>query len=95
MGLWVVAGAWCSDQLTDGHVPRDMLTALGGRTADARALVTAGLWTEDGDGWTFHDWLTMNPSRSDVEAKRDQERERKSEWRARKAKLRAEGSDSR
>ena len=28
MGLWVLAGSWCSDQLTDGVIPRDLLAAL-------------------------------------------------------------------
>lgn len=89
MGLWVVAGSWCGDQLTDGLVPRDMLAALGGRPADAKALVDAGLWEAVDGGWRFHDWAGQNPTRSDVEATRDRERERKREWRERKAHLHA------
>ena len=81
MGLWVVAGSWSSDQLTDGHIPHHMLAALGFTARDASALVTAGLWRTDSDGWHFHDWQAMNPSRADVEAKRGAEAEKKRRWR--------------
>lgn len=89
MGLWVVAGSWCGDQLTDGTIPRDMLAVLGGRPADASALVAAGMWEVCEEGWRFHDWAGQNPTRADVEGKRDHERNRKAEWRARKAELRS------
>ena len=88
MGLWVKAGAWCSDHLTDGHVPKAILPVLGGNAGDARALVGAGLWVAHGDGWVFHDWLEQNPSRAEVEAEREKNRERMAEWR-RKKKLKA------
>ena len=88
MGLWVVAGSWCGDQLTDGAIPRDMLAALGGKPADARALVEAGLWEETPAGWRFHQWDGQNPVRADVEAKREQDRQRKAEARAAKRHLR-------
>ncbi len=89
MGAWVIAGSWSSDHLTDGHVPAHMLDALGIRKADADALVKAGLWHVDGDGWRFHDWQALNPSRSAVEQRRAEDRQRKAEAReARKAQLR-------
>lgn len=105
LGLWVKAGAWCSDQLTDGKVPRAALTVLGGSPSDAGQLVNVGLWVVDGNGWRFHDWLDMQPSRADVEAGRAAEREKKQRWRekARKdpqsgqfqpANLRAVGGES-
>lgn len=88
MGLWVIAGSWSSDQLTDGHIPHHMLAALGFTTRDASALVTAGLWRTDSDGWHFHDWQTMNPTRANVEARRAEDRERKAQAReARRLKL--------
>lgn len=67
MGLWVRAGAWSSDQLTDGHIPAAMLPAFGARKADAERLVTAGLWSQEDDGYQFHEWLDRNPSRAEVE----------------------------
>ena len=42
LGLWVTAGSWCGQQLTDGHVPKHMLSVLGGKPKDAAALVSAG-----------------------------------------------------
>lgn len=75
MGLWVRAGAWSSQQLTDGFVPDHMIPSLG-KPAQARALVTAGLWTREEGGYRFWQWDSRNPSRASVEAGRDDARER-------------------
>lgn len=83
MGLWVIAGSWAADQLTDGVIPHHMVAALGFTGRDATALVAAGLWLTDPEGWRFHDWHQMNPSRSEVMAKRNAETERKRKWRER------------
>lgn len=88
MGLWAMAGSWCGDQLTDGFVPQHMLAALGGKPADAKALVDAGLWDTRPGGWQFRGWSDWNPSRAEVEAEREKNRERMAEWR-RKKKLKA------
>lgn len=89
MGLWTIAGSWASDQLTDGFIPADILKALGGTKAHAKSLVDAGLWDEEPGGYRFHDWAEQNPTRADVHADRQRERDRKAEWRAKKATLRA------
>lgn len=68
--LWVSAGSWCSAHLTDGMVPRHVLPTLGGRTRDAAELVRVGLWSTVEDGWAFHGWLEMQPSREAVVADR-------------------------
>jgi hypothetical protein len=65
-GLWVTALSWSSMQLTDGHIPRSALRLFGAQPRDARRLVEAGLWEEDGDGWRFHDWSDYQPSAWDV-----------------------------
>lgn len=75
-GLWITAGSWCSAQLTDGHIPSSALPMLGGQAKDARELVESGLWVENGNGWFFHDWLDMQPSKEKVEAEREAARER-------------------
>jgi len=36
MGLWVIAGSWCAQQLTNGVVPTHMLALLGGSAKDAK-----------------------------------------------------------
>lgn len=84
MGLWVRAGSWSSQQLTEGRIPRAMLSVLGGRPRDAAALVSAGLWVETDDGWAFHQWADRQPSRQHVEAERAAaaERQRRARERA-------------
>ena len=77
MGLWVRAGSWSSQQLSDGFVPGPMVLALGGGTADADALVTAGLWETAPDGFLFHDWAEYQPTREQVLAERAAAAERK------------------
>lgn len=82
--LWVTAGSWASDQLTDGYVPASVLPILGGNRREATQLVASGLWIEDGDGWRFHDWHERNPAREQVEERRAKNAERIKEWRAKR-----------
>lgn len=83
MGLWTVAGSWCADHLSNGFVPDYIAHRLAPGEADelAERLVTAGLWTpaeHDGDkGWRFNDWGDYQPTREDVESKREYERDKK------------------
>jgi hypothetical protein len=59
MGVWVLAGSWAADNLTDGFVPATILPRWG-RPRDATRLVEVGLWhadEQDGEtGWRFHEW---------------------------------------
>lgn len=71
--LWSTAGSWCSDQLTDGNIPKAMLRALDGTPADAASLVSVGLWETTTDGWCFHDWSEYQPDAASVRAKRESE----------------------
>lgn len=75
LGLWVRAGSWCGQQLTDGFVPKAVAASLG-TSAQAKALVDAGLWTKVDGGWQFHDWTERQPTRVHVETERDKARER-------------------
>jgi hypothetical protein len=69
MGVWVLAGSWSADNLTDGFVPASMLSRWGTR-ADAKRLVEVGLWHEDEqdgeDGWRFHEWDERQPTKTSV-----------------------------
>lgn len=76
MGLWVRAGAWSSQMLTDGLVPSHMIEQLG-TASQARALVRVGLWEECPAGYIFHEWDERQPTRVEVEASREREREKK------------------
>lgn len=82
LALWVVAGSWCSDHLTDGFVPDYMVGRLmPGGDEMAQRLVDAGLWAPgecDGEtGWQFHGWDEYQPTRDDVESQRERERDKK------------------
>lgn len=65
MGLWVRAGAWSMQQLTDGRIPTHVARSMGTKT-EANRLVAAGLWNETSDGYEFHEWAGRQPSAEDV-----------------------------
>jgi hypothetical protein len=67
MGVWVLAGSWAADNLTDGFVPASLLPRWG-RQREANRLVEVGLWhtdEQDGEqGWRFHEWDERQPTRA-------------------------------
>lgn len=83
IGLWVKAGSWCAQQLTDGHVPVGVILAFGSSIEDAQNLVEADLWEVDGAGFRFRNWVEFQPSKQEVEREREKARIRKQEWRDR------------
>jgi hypothetical protein len=85
LGLWVRAGSWSMDQLTDGFVPASIVVALGGKKKDADALTTAGLWHAVEGGWQFHDWAEYQPTKEQVEAERAATRERVAKHRTKRS----------
>lgn len=83
MGLWVMSGAWSSAYLTDGWVSEAFVAGLAHGRADADRLVEVGLWHPAPEGgWAFHEWEQSNPTRDEVEFRRQVERDRKAAWRA-------------
>lgn len=78
LALWVVAGSWSADNLTDGLIPEDQLPWLIPVGADdmAQQLVAARFWRRVKGGYQFHQWATdgdgtkRNPTREEVEAER-------------------------
>lgn len=87
IGLWVRAGSWSSGNLTNGFIPTRIVRQLGTKR-QADALVNAHLWERVEGGYQFHDWNAINPSRAEIEDRRE-------EWRKRQAKHRASRRDSR
>lgn len=73
MGVWVLAGSWSADNLTDGFIPAAILPRFG-RQREANRLVEVGLWfpdVQDGEtGWRFHEWEERQPTRAQKEAER-------------------------
>lgn len=92
--MWAMAIAYCQNQLTDGHVPRDALPALGrykspqsvaDRLVEARRRPDGqGLFERRGDDYAVHDYLKHNPTRELVLERRRQAAARKARERARK-----------
>ena len=74
---------YCQDHLTDGFLAEGIAKRLGRSKAVIRELEDAGLWERElsAGGWWCHDYLEHQQSRSEVEAKRDAEAERKRKWR--------------
>src|SRR5699024_1847914 len=85
IGLWTIAGAWSAHDLTDGFVPAFMIEEWGGTEADAEELIRAGMWAEDehdaDPGYQCGNGDEYQPTKADVEAKREYERERKRQQR--------------
>ncbi len=85
LGLWVVAGSWCGDNLTDGLIPAHVLPRLVTDAVQlAETLVTAGLWKRTRGGFQFHNWAKYQPSKSQVIHNRQMAAQRQSTARSRK-----------
>ena len=87
--LYLAAITWSARHTTDGKVPKDLLGDVWRPLAEsfdatkaARRLVDVGLWHDRGDHFEIHDFLEYNPSKADLEAKREKEREKKRRQRA-------------
>jgi len=84
VGLWLLAGTWSAQYLTDGRVASGTIRRLGGSPADADELVAEGLWHATDDGYEFHEWEKYQPTKAEVEAEREAARVCMSRNRAKK-----------
>lgn len=70
MGLWLVCGSWCADNLTDGFVPNEVVARVDPKHRYATRLVEVDLWhrshRQGEDGFVYHEWEQHQPSRSEV-----------------------------
>ena len=83
LGLWTIAGSWSADQLTDGRIPDYMVEEWGGTKTLIDWLVKAGLWVKVEDGTEFKNWGEYQPTKADIEAEREKNREKLRKWRER------------
>lgn len=67
IGLFVRAGAWSSNHLTDGYIPTPVAAMLG-TEQDAHDLVDVDLWIAVEGGYRIPDFLDYNPSAESVKA---------------------------
>lgn len=98
LGLWMRAGAYAAQHLTEGAIP-GVVAQLYGTAPQVRKLVDAGLWHAHGHQCTrcaqppagdyvMHDYLIYNPTRAKVEGDRAQAAGRQQRAREKAAELR-------
>jgi hypothetical protein len=75
--LWMRAGSWSMDHLTDGFVPDFALPVLRAKPRYVNELRAVSLWFSTKDGNQFHDWDKYQPTKEQVESDRDAAAERK------------------
>lgn len=80
MGVWVLCGAWSASNLSDGFVPAEIVARYDPRQRYAARLVEVGLWEpaeQNGEaGFLFHDWADVQPTKREVETRREEVRRR-------------------
>lgn len=83
IGTWTLCGDWSADHERDGFVPFHMVDELGGTERGADVLVEVGLWRRRRNGFVFVNWKEHQPTRDQLEAKREGNRRRQAAFRAR------------
>lgn len=68
-GLFTRFGSYCSDQGTDGIIPRQ-LARVYGTTKEVGALLASGLIQHHPDGYVIPDFLEYNPTAEEVRSER-------------------------
>ncbi|WP_125262344.1 hypothetical protein [Streptomyces alboflavus] len=94
LGLWVRAGSYAAQHLTDGIVP-GVIAKMYGTAPQISKLTTAGLWHVTGHAcphpkcaqpavgdFVIHDYLAYNPSRRQVLARKAKAADKKRKQRA-------------
>jgi hypothetical protein len=72
-GAWLLCGTWSADKMTDGFVPYAVMDLWEFETEVVEYLVAVGLWDHDDErnGIQFHDWAEYQPTREQLEQKRE------------------------
>lgn len=94
LGTWTLLGTWSASKLTDGKIPAYMIEEIGGTVAGADALVDARLWSRRKGVYSFTKWDKYQLTREQVEHRREAERSRKAEWRAKNRENPGESTQS-
>lgn len=77
---------YCNRGETDGRIPKPRALRLTHTTRPKvlAELVAAGLWIDEGDFYTIHDYLKYQPSKAKLEEDRQKAAERKARWKAKR-----------
>ena len=105
--LQVRALCYCNRQLTDGFVPTAAVHRMTtdfyfGETLEGErvfydplpGLLATGMWVECPGGYRIHDYEAFQPTKAEIEAKRDASKERKERWKNRKGTASEQRSSS-
>lgn len=84
MGLWVLCGTFCTDNLTDGYVPDWYIRTWPRGLKLAQKLVNARFWDEAEDGYQFLSWEEYQRTKAQVEDARKSWRDRQRRSREKK-----------
>lgn len=80
IGLWTLAGTYCTDYLTDGAVPEWFVESWPKGKLLAAKLVKADLWESTDDGWQFLSWAEYQRTKEQVLADKKKAADRKRKW---------------
>ena len=83
-GLWVIAGSWASQQMTDGFIPDYMIAMWKPTAKTVDSLVSSGLWERVCDGFVFRSWCEYNPSKQQTMHEREASKARMRDSRERR-----------
>lgn len=70
IGAWVLIGTWSADKMADGVIPHWVIDNFDVRNEVVEVLIDSGLWVDNGEGVTYHDWCEYQPTREQLEEKR-------------------------
>lgn len=70
----ICAMAYAGRHGTDGFVPREALSRINGRNADAERLCEVGLWKDIGGGWEINSWDEYQASDQSTKERSDRAR---------------------
>lgn len=88
--LWVCGQSFCAQYLTDGFIPAEAVSSLGRINQPekhAQRLVDVGLWDRESGGYRVHDYHDYQPSKVEVERRREERRKAGKKGGKRKAEL--------
>lgn len=91
VALWVRAGSWSCQQLTDGVIEDYTLPMFGPVASAADELVEAGYWYRHDGAYEFHDWAEYQEASDAVKERRKKNAEKMRRWR--EAKVAKQGGD--
>ena len=87
--LYLCSLTHCAANLTDGHIRHSSLPYIANTVgilpheldAIVTALLTAGVWRSNAEGYEIHDYLDYNPSAAQLKAERVMNAARQAKWR--------------